>query len=117
MVMVAVVMCVHHHHHQRLLEYRNPMLALGLGESAGLSVANVQALREHCFIVETSSGDYHYFAADSDEERKEWKYAIKHRKAKSRSIAAAAADAATHGDDWVKPFVCVCLLSLRAGCH
>lgn len=87
---------------QRLLEYRNPMLVLGLGESGGLSVANVQALREHCFIVETSSGDYHYFAANSDEERKEWKYAIKHRKAKSRSTpaAAAAADATTHGDDW-----------------
>lgn len=92
------------------------MLVLGLGESAGLSVANVQALREHCFIVETSSGDYHYFAADSDEERKEWKYAIKHRKAKSRSIAAAAAaaDAATHGDDWVKPFMCV---PPCGGCH
>lgn len=60
------------------------MLVLNLGES-GLAVANVQALREHCFMVETGTpDDFHYFAAESDQERKEWKHAIKHRKAKSR---------------------------------
>ena len=86
---------------QRLLEYTDPMIVLGLSE-AGLSVANVQALREHCFMVETGSGEYHYFAANSDQERKEWKYAIKHRKPKCARPAVGPADAAAAaGDDWV----------------
>jgi hypothetical protein len=75
------------------------MLVLDL-TYAGMTVANVQALREHCFCVETGpQDDYHYFAASSDEERREWKHAIKHRKVKPRFSPDASVNAS---DDWVQ---------------
>jgi hypothetical protein len=75
------------------------MLVLDL-TGAGMAVANVQALREHCFLVETGRpDDCHYFAASSDEERREWKQAIKYRKVKPRFSPDASVNTS---DDWVQ---------------
>lgn len=84
------------------MEYRDPILVINL-KDGGLSVANVQALREHCFVVETSTPDeFHYFATESDQERKEWKHVIKHGKPKT-TFPAAAGEPSTN-DDWVLNF-------------
>ncbi len=72
----------HCYNKQHVAQYTTPMATLPLSDN-GFEIGHVNSLtQQHCFVVFLGTGGEYYFAAVSEEEKKEWITAIKTKRKK-----------------------------------